>query len=175
MTLSWQPCISLHSDDHDSTNRGAHSVFPACTQHTFRPPHSLYRIALLYSNSVYSILKHHCWYLCFAILTKFMPYLVTQEVIKFTNSVEYQVKNIQQILINSFLLCLLIPLHVSASRCYLQGVTVSLFISYSSLSIKHRIWQTVTDQSMHNQCSIECKCTLKTFKPCFHQHDKDSY
>jgi hypothetical protein len=33
-----------------------------------------------------------------------------------------------------FLLCLLIPLHVSASRCHLQGVTVSLFISYSRLS-----------------------------------------
>jgi hypothetical protein len=31
-------------------------------------------------------------------------------------------------------LCLLIPLHVSASRCHLQGVTISLFISYSSLS-----------------------------------------
>jgi hypothetical protein len=33
-----------------------------------------------------------------------------------------------------FLLCLLIPLHVSASRCHLQGVTISLFISYSRLS-----------------------------------------
>jgi hypothetical protein len=32
-----------------------------------------------------------------------------------------------------FLLYLLIPLHVSASRCHLQGVTVSLFISYSRL------------------------------------------
>jgi hypothetical protein len=32
------------------------------------------------------------------------------------------------------LLCLLIPPDVSASRCHLQGVTVSLFISYSSLS-----------------------------------------
>jgi hypothetical protein len=34
-----------------------------------------------------------------------------------------------KMLISSFLLCLLIPLHVSASRCHLQGVTVSLFIS----------------------------------------------
>jgi hypothetical protein len=34
-----------------------------------------------------------------------------------------------------FLLCLLVPLHVSAPRCHLQGVTVSLFISYSKLSI----------------------------------------
>jgi hypothetical protein len=33
-----------------------------------------------------------------------------------------------------FLLCLLVPLHVSVSRCHLQGVTVSLFISYSRLS-----------------------------------------
>jgi hypothetical protein len=33
-----------------------------------------------------------------------------------------------------FLLYLLISLHVSASRCHLQGVTVSLFISYSRLS-----------------------------------------
>jgi hypothetical protein len=32
------------------------------------------------------------------------------------------------------LLCLLIPLHVSASRCHLQGVTVSLSVSYSRLS-----------------------------------------
>jgi hypothetical protein len=33
-----------------------------------------------------------------------------------------------------FLLRLLVPLHVSASRCHLQGVTISLFISYSRLS-----------------------------------------
>jgi hypothetical protein len=33
-----------------------------------------------------------------------------------------------------FLLCLLIPLHVSASRCHLQRVKISLFISYSRLS-----------------------------------------
>jgi hypothetical protein len=45
-----------------------------------------------------------------------------------------QVKEIQQMLISSFLLCLLIPLHVSASRCHLQEVTISLFISYSRLS-----------------------------------------
>jgi hypothetical protein len=32
-----------------------------------------------------------------------------------------------------FLLCLFIPLHVSASRYHLQGVTVFLFISYSRL------------------------------------------
>jgi hypothetical protein len=38
-------------------------------------------------------------------------------------------------LISSLLLCFLIPLHVLASRCHLQGVTVSLFISYSSLSV----------------------------------------
>jgi hypothetical protein len=44
-----------------------------------------------------------------------------------------------------FLLCLLIPLHVSASRCHLQGVTVSLFRSYSRLSIKYRnIWYLIT-------------------------------
>jgi hypothetical protein len=48
-----------------------------------------------------------------------------------------QVKHIQQMFISSFLLCLLIPLHVSVSRCHLQGITISLFISYSSLSIKH--------------------------------------
>jgi hypothetical protein len=36
--------------------------------------------------------------------------------------------------ISSLLLCLSVPLHVSASRCHLQGVTVYLFISYSSLS-----------------------------------------
>jgi hypothetical protein len=36
-----------------------------------------------------------------------------------------------------FLLCSLVPLHVSAFRCHLQGVTVSLFISYSRLSIKY--------------------------------------
>jgi hypothetical protein len=33
-----------------------------------------------------------------------------------------------------FLLCLLIPLHVSASRCLLHGVKIFLFISYFSLS-----------------------------------------
>jgi hypothetical protein len=33
-----------------------------------------------------------------------------------------QVKDIQKMLIRSFLLCLLIPLHVSASRCHLQGL-----------------------------------------------------
>jgi hypothetical protein len=44
------------------------------------------------------------------------------------------VRDIQQMRINSILLRLLVPLHVSASRCHLQGVTISLFISYSRLS-----------------------------------------
>jgi hypothetical protein len=44
------------------------------------------------------------------------------------------VKDIQQKLVSSFLLFLLIPLHVSASRYHLQRVKISLFISYSKLS-----------------------------------------
>jgi hypothetical protein len=49
-------------------------------------------------------------------------------------SIFNNVKDIQQMLISSSLLCLLVPLLVSASRCHLQGVTISLFISYSRLS-----------------------------------------
>jgi hypothetical protein len=37
-------------------------------------------------------------------------------------------------LIRSLLSCLLIPLHVSAFRCHVQGVIISLFITYSSSS-----------------------------------------
>jgi hypothetical protein len=79
MALSWQPCISLHSDERDDTLRGAFVVSYLHTQRTFRPPLSLHRIALLYSNIVHYTLKHHCWYLCLPFLTLFMPYLVTLE------------------------------------------------------------------------------------------------
>jgi hypothetical protein len=44
------------------------------------------------------------------------------------------VRDIHEMVISSFLLRLLVPLHVSASRCHLQGVKISLFISYSRLS-----------------------------------------
>jgi hypothetical protein len=44
------------------------------------------------------------------------------------------VRDIQQMLISSFL-SLLVPLRVSASRCHLQGTTISLFISYSRVSV----------------------------------------
>jgi hypothetical protein len=54
-----------------------------------------------------------------------------------TQGINYRInhgRDTQQMLISSFLLCLLVPLHGSASRCHLQGVTVSLFISYARLA-----------------------------------------
>jgi hypothetical protein len=59
-----------------------------------------------------------------------------------------------------FLLCLLAPLHVSASRCHLQGVTLSLFISYSRL-YAFRVGVTTEDGTWKPKHVRELLSTIK--------------
>jgi hypothetical protein len=70
------------------------------------------------------------------------------------------------------LLCLSIPLHVSASRCHLQGVTISLFISYSSLSADGHAGRTIAHTYPNNSPHLpETQTTWSSildfrFSPC---------